>query len=95
MHGTHIHHMFVAGIRETLVGKCQGTKNYQDNSGYKDGFHSFESLVRDVRPVEVANLSRCAHVWFSSGWQGGSSSNSEMAPQAEIRLRGRESLEIL
>jgi len=34
--------MFVAGIRETLVGKCQGTKNYQNNSGQRDWFHIFD-----------------------------------------------------
>jgi hypothetical protein len=33
MHWSHIHYMFVTGIGETLVGKCQSTKNYQDNSG--------------------------------------------------------------
>jgi hypothetical protein len=87
--------MFVAGIRETLVGECQGTKNYQNYSGDKDGSHGFKSLVKDVRPVEVANLSRCAHVWFSSGCQGGSGSTSEMALQTGIHLQGQESLEIL
>jgi hypothetical protein len=42
MHGPKIHDMFPTGVGEALVGKRQRSENYQDNSGYRDWFHSFQ-----------------------------------------------------
>jgi hypothetical protein len=33
MHWSYFQYLFVTGVRETLVGKRQGTKNDQDDSG--------------------------------------------------------------
>jgi hypothetical protein len=45
MHGPHVHHIFAARIGETLVGQCQGSENYEDNSDYGDRFHSFDVSI--------------------------------------------------
>jgi len=42
MHWPHIHDMFATGIGESLVSECQRTENHQDNSHYRDWFHSFD-----------------------------------------------------
>jgi len=72
MNWPYIQYLFVTGVRETLVGKCQGAKNYQDDSGQRDCFHVLDFRVRrlsfvserpqkkEIKAAKIKNTSKKA-----------------------------------